>query len=66
VSKKAISKDKVTTELGQITAGIKPGRTCEDEIIVCDLTGVVVQDVAGASVVVERALQAGIGESFSL
>jgi len=66
VSEKAISKDKITAELGQITAGIKPGRTSEDEIIVCDLTGVGVQDVAGASVVVERALQAGIGEPFSL
>jgi alanine dehydrogenase len=66
VEKRAISKDKITAELGQITAGLKPGRTSEDEIIVCDLTGVGVQDVAGASLVVERALRTGIGEPFSL
>jgi ornithine cyclodeaminase/alanine dehydrogenase-like protein (mu-crystallin family) len=40
--------------LGEITAGLKPGRTSEDEIIVCDLTGVGVQDVAAASLVLER------------
>ncbi|MGA8152995.1 MAG: hypothetical protein WB952_18735 [Terriglobales bacterium] len=43
----AISKDEVT-ELGEITAGLKPGRTSDDEMIVCDLTGVGVQDVAAA------------------
>ena len=38
---------------GEITAGIKPGRTSDEEIIVCDLTGVGVQDVAAASLVLE-------------
>jgi ornithine cyclodeaminase len=51
----AITKEKIYAELGEITAGIKPGRTSEDEIIVCDLTGVGVQDVAAASLVLERA-----------
>lgn len=66
VEKGAISKDKVTAELGEITAGLKPGRTSDDEIIICDLTGVGVQDVAAASHVVERALQDGKGEWVSL
>jgi ectoine utilization protein EutC len=66
VEKGAISKEKVTAELGQITAGLKPGRTSDDEIIVCDLTGVGVQDVAAASLVLERALRDGIGEKLSL
>lgn len=66
VEKEAISREKVVAELGQLTAGLKPGRTSEDEIIVCDLTGVGVQDVAAASLVVKRALQAGVGEQFSL
>jgi ornithine cyclodeaminase/alanine dehydrogenase-like protein (mu-crystallin family) len=42
------------TELGQITAGQSPGRTTDAEIIVCDLTGVGVQDVAAAAVVMEQ------------
>ncbi len=41
------------TELGRITAGQSPGRTSNAEIIVCDLTGVGVQDVAAAAVVME-------------
>ena len=43
------------TELGEITAGRVQGRGFADEIIVCDLTGVGVQDVAAASLVLERA-----------
>jgi ectoine utilization protein EutC len=66
VEKGAISRDKVTAELGEITAGMKPGRTSDDEIIVCDLTGVGVQDVAAASLVMERALQSGAGERLPL
>jgi ornithine cyclodeaminase len=50
-----MTKEKIYAELGEITAGLKPGRTSEDEIIVCDLTGVGVQDVAAASLVLERA-----------
>ncbi len=51
----AIAKEKIYAELGEITAGLKRGRTSESEIIVCDLTGVGVQDVAAASLVMERA-----------
>jgi ectoine utilization protein EutC len=60
-----VSKEKIT-ELGEITAGLKPGRTSEDEIIVCDLTGVGVQDVAAATVIMERAKSAGRGEKIQL
>jgi ornithine cyclodeaminase len=65
VERGAISKDKIT-ELGEITAGRKPARTSDNEIIVCDLTGVGVQDVAAASLVMERAKAAGRGERISI
>lgn len=58
----AIAKDKVAAQLGEITAGLKPGRCSESEIIVCDLTGVGVQDVAAAALVMERARALGRGE----
>ena len=64
VERGAIVKEKVYAELGEITAGLKPGRTSEDEIIVCDLTGVGVQDVAAASLVLERAKAEGRGEKI--
>ena len=38
-------------ELGEVLAGKCPGRTDADQITVCDLTGVAVQDVAIASAV---------------
>ncbi len=65
VERGVITREKIYAELGEITAGIKPGRTSEDEIIVCDLTGVGVQDVAAASLVLERAKAQGIGERIS-
>ncbi|MGC2186431.1 MAG: hypothetical protein WA637_24400 [Terriglobales bacterium] len=65
IERGAISKDKVYAELGEITAGLKPGRISESEIVVCDLTGVGVQDVAAASLVLERAHAEGRGENIS-
>ncbi len=65
IERGAIVKEKVYAELGEITAGLKPGRTSEVEIIVCDLTGVGVQDVAAASLVLERAQAEGRGEKIS-
>lgn len=65
VDQSAISKDKVI-ELGEITAGRKPGRRSDDEIVVVDLTGLGVQDVAAATLVMERALAAGKGDRVSI
>jgi len=45
--------DRVHAELGEIVAGVKPGRTSADQITIADLTGVGFQDTAIAS----RALQ---------
>jgi ectoine utilization protein EutC len=62
----AITRERVDAELGEITAGLKAGRTSDGEIIVCDLTGVGVQDVAAASLVLERAKATGVGERIAL
>jgi ornithine cyclodeaminase len=43
------------TELGAICAGRAPGRTSDDQLTVCDLTGIGVQDVAAANVVMANA-----------
>lgn len=51
-------------ELGEVCAGSHPGRTAPGQTIVCDLTGVGVQDVAAANVVLERAGE--VGEVFEL
>jgi ornithine cyclodeaminase len=48
-----------SVELGQLIAGDAAGRTSQDQLTVCDLTGVGVQDVAAANVVMARAGEAG-------
>jgi ornithine cyclodeaminase len=46
-------------ELGTLIAGETAGRQSDDQLTVCDLTGVGVQDVAAANVVMARAGGAG-------
>ena len=43
-----------TKELGDVILGKHPGRTAADQVIVCDLTGVGVQDAAIASLALQR------------
>lgn len=50
-------------ELGRLIGGSASGRTSKDQLTVCDLTGVGVQDVAAANVVMARAGKAGGGGS---
>lgn len=52
------------TELGEIIAGRKPGRTGPDEITVADLTGTGIQDTAIATLAAARAAAAGAGAIF--
>ena len=59
-----ISEDIDITELGEITAGIKPGRESDDEVTVCDLTGVGVQDTAIARLAYSRAMDKDLGTPF--
>lgn len=53
-------------ELGDLAAGLKPGRTSDDEITVADLTGVGVQDAAVASFVVLEAQRRGLGRAIEI
>jgi ectoine utilization protein EutC len=53
------------TELGELTSGRRPGRLRPEEITVCALTGVGVQDTAIALLAYGRAAAAGIGTRFA-
>jgi ectoine utilization protein EutC len=48
-------------ELGDLVAGLKPGRTSDSELTVCDLTGLGIQDTSIALFAYERAKAAGLG-----
>jgi len=56
----------VWAELGELAAGMKPGRESEDEITVADLTGVGIQDAAVAEVVVAEAMRRGVGRTLEI
>jgi ornithine cyclodeaminase len=54
----AVSPSKAV-ELGEMASGTTPGRTSPDQLTVCDLTGVGVQDAAAAALVVEKTMDRG-------
>ena len=49
------------TELGELTSGRKPGRQDPEEITICDLTGVGVQDTQIARLAYQRAIDRNLG-----
>jgi ornithine cyclodeaminase/alanine dehydrogenase-like protein (mu-crystallin family) len=53
-------------ELGEIVSGRSGGRTGDDQRTVCDLTGVGVQDVAAAIVVMDAAAREGLGARIAI
>ncbi len=56
-----LGREDIYAELGEIAAGMKPGRESDDEITIADLTGVGVQDAAVANLVAEEARRRGLG-----
>ena len=56
-----MKRDAVYGELGEVVAGVKPGRTSNDEIIIFDSTGMALQDVVAATAVYEKAVAEGVG-----
>jgi ectoine utilization protein EutC len=57
----AISNESEIIELGELTSGMKTGRQNKNDISICDLTGVGVQDTAIALLAYERAIRKGFG-----
>ena len=59
-----VSADAVFPELGEIVAGLKPGRTNNAQITIADLTGTGIQDTAIATLAFARAEAAKAGTTF--
>jgi ornithine cyclodeaminase len=62
----AIALGDVAGELGAVIEGRIPGRTSDEQVTVCDLTGVGVQDAAVGGLAFERARAAGRGSTLEL
>ena len=54
------------SDLGQIVAGLRPGREGEDERIIAVNLGIALEDMATAILVYERAVEMGIGAPLPL
>lgn len=61
-----LSEDSDITEIGELTAGSKTGRQNDQEITICDLTGVGVQDTAIAVLTYQEAMYRGMGTSLEV
>jgi len=53
-------------ELGELTSGRRRGRTAKDQVTLCDLTGVGVQDTAIAILAYTKAIALGLGTMFEV
>lgn len=60
-----IAPDAPFAELGQIVAGLAPGRQDPQQITLADLTGTGIQDTAIATLALQRARAAGAGQTIT-
>lgn len=66
LSKGELTKDDVNAEIGEIVAGLKPGRENDEQITVFCSTGLAVQDCLTAKIVYDSAVAQKIGRSMQL
>ncbi|MGQ9587983.1 MAG: alanine dehydrogenase [Thermoplasmata archaeon] len=66
LSKGELSKDDVNAEIGEIVAGLKPGRQNDEQITVFCSTGLAIQDCLTAKIVYDHALTQKIGKSMQI
>jgi alanine dehydrogenase len=60
----AIDEDHVHAELGEVVAGVEPGRESRETITVFDSGGTAIETVAAAHVLYEKAREEGLGETI--
>ena len=62
----AVGEDHVHAELGEVVAGVEPGRESADDITVFDSGGTGVETVAAAKMLYDKAVEEGLGRTISL
>jgi len=66
LSRGIITKDNIWAEIGEIVAGLKPGRQRQGEITVFTSTGLAVQDAVTAKIAYSKAIAAKVGRFIKL
>jgi ornithine cyclodeaminase len=62
----AVGPEHIRAELGEVLAGMHPGREHEDELTVFESLGIAVEDLASAELVAGRARERGVGAEVEL
>jgi len=66
LSKGILKPKEVWAELGEVVAGLKKGRTGDDEITVFVSTGLAIQDAVTANIAYKKAMASGIGKVMEI
>ncbi len=66
LSKGLLTEEDVNAEIGEIVAGLKPGRENDDQITVFCSTGLAIQDCLTAKIVYDLAVQQKVGRSMQI
>lgn len=60
-----ITEKNIYATIGELAAGLKPGRTSEDDRILCIPIGTGAMDIAVAAVALQKAVEKGLGGKFA-
>jgi len=66
LAKGIITREDIWAELGDVIAGLKPGRTSPNDITIFDSTGLAIQDAVTAALAYKKALEKGIGQFIEI
>lgn len=66
LQEKSVMPDHVQTEIGEVLAGTRPGRSKPDEVTLYKSVGIAIQDVATAELVYHKALEQNLGTNVAL
>jgi len=66
ISQGLMTRDHIYAELGEIVAGVKPGRLSASEVTLFSSTGLAVQDAAVAKLAYDKAVKEGVGSFIDL
>jgi len=66
VSKGILTEHDIWAEIGQVVAGIKPGRENDEEITVFTSTGLAIQDAVTAHLAYKKALEKNVGRTIEI
>jgi ornithine cyclodeaminase/alanine dehydrogenase len=66
IAEGAITAEDVSTELGEVIVGAKPGRTGPGDVTLFNSVGIAMQDLAIGALILERARARGVGTEIDL